>query len=223
MLITMLLACSGGNVSLGDGDQWALSFDGSGCATVPMDGQAWTSEWTIEATVKAAEELTFGVYPVLHWTDSLLLAELDDGRTWFGSPDTSSGGVIDVSGFMDGGTHHLAGTHDSDGRIHLYVNGVRIGFADLDDGGGGDTLEIGCWNAEDEWSFQGVIDEVRLSSTVRYEDEFEVPDTFEPDAETTALWHFDEGEGLTFRDAAGGYSGSMDEAVQWVPFDPAVD
>ena len=222
MLIIMLLACQGGNVSFGD-ELWALSFDGAGCATVPMDGQAWTSEWTLEATIQAAADPSFGVYPVLHWTDSVLLAELDDGRTWFGDPDTSSGGVIDVNGFMDGATHHLAGTYQGDGRIDLFVDGLRIGFADLDADSGGDTLEIGCWTGNEPWSFQGLIDEVRLSSTVRYDDAFEVPTTFQPDAETTALWHFDEGEGLTFRDAAGGYSGSMDEAVQWVPFDPAVD
>lgn len=222
MLILMMLACERGKVSFDD-DQWALSFDGQGCASVPMDGQAWTSEWTIEATVQASEAPDFGVYPVLHWTDSVLLAELDDGRTWFGGPDTSSGGVIDVNGFMDGATHHLAGTYAGDGQIDLFVNGLRIGFADLDADSGGDTLEIGCWNGAEEWSFQGLIDEVRLSSTVRYDEEFEVPTTFQPDDDTTALWHFDEGEGLTFRDAAGGYSGSMDEAVQWVPFDPAVD
>jgi hypothetical protein len=218
MLISLLLACQGGSVSFGDGDQWALSYDGVGCASVPLDGQAWSSELTIEATVQGAENPTFATYPVLHWTDSLLLAELDDGRTWFGNPDTSTGGVIDVNGFMDGGIHHLAGTIDGDGRANLFVDGIKIGFADVD-ASGGDTLEIGCWSGDQDWSFQGTIDNVRISPSVRYTEDFDPPTTMEADLDTTAVWLFNEGEGLTFTDDARGYAGSMTEAVEWVPFD----
>ncbi len=220
MLIALLAGCTGGSVAV-DNNRYALGFDGVGCATAYLDAQAQTNAITIEATVQGDADATFASYPVLHWSDRLLLAGLDDGRTWFGSPDTSSGGVIDVAGFMDGKSHHLAGTWDEDGRIQLFVDGLRIGFADLNSGAGaGDTLEIGCWNTDQDWSFQGLIDEVRISSTVRYTTNFdeELPETFEVDADTTALWHFDEGEGTDFLDNTGSYDGTLVN-VEWVPFD----
>ncbi len=221
-MLVLLLACKGSSIDE-ELDGYALEFIDQGCATAALDGRAQTAALTIEATVQGAENPDFGSYPVLHWTDRLLLAELDDGRTWFGSPDTSSGGVIDVNGFMDGETHHLAGTWDESGRIELWVDGTRIGFADLESSGAGETLEIGCWNADEPSSFQGILDEVRISSVVRYTELFE-PDLspFTVDADTTALWHFDEGEGTLFRDAATDYDGSL-EGVDWVAFDTTGD
>lgn len=41
--------------------------------------------------------------------------------------------------------------------------------------------------------FNGVLDEIRISTSVRYTESFDPPDDrFEPDADTYALWHFDE-------------------------------
>jgi len=220
MLVLLLLACNGTAIEA-RGDEYALEFNDKGCAAAPLDGRAQTTALTIEATVRGNENPDFGSYPVLHWTDRLLLAELDDGRTWFGSTDTSTGGVIDVNGFMDGQTHHLAGTWDEGGRIELWVDGTRIGFADLESSGAGETLEIGCWNTD--WSFQGLIDEVRISSVVRYTESFEADlGPFRVDDDTIALWHFDEGEGTLFRDAATGYDGTLED-VDWVPFDTTGD
>ena len=52
-------------------------------------------------------------------------------------------------------------------------------------------------------SFAGRIDELRLSRAFRYDERFTPPDDFEPDAETLALYHFDEGEGDELRDSSG--------------------
>jgi len=46
---------------------------------------------------------------------------------------------------------------------------------------------------EDNVYFDGVIDEIRVSDVVRYSDNFTPPlEPFTPDANTRALWHFDE-------------------------------
>jgi len=56
---------------------------------------------------------------------------------------------------------------------------------------------------------EGVIDEVRLSSTIRYIVDFTPEVFFSPDADTIALWHFNEGAGGTMYDESGnGYDGS---------------
>jgi hypothetical protein len=50
----------------------------------------------------------------------------------------------------------------------------------------------------------GALDEVRISSTVRYTDDFTPEETFVADGSTVALWHFDEPDGATtFADASG--------------------
>lgn len=54
-------------------------------------------------------------------------------------------------------------------------------------------------------AFRGQLDELRLSSIVRYTEPFPPPSTrFLPDAATAALYHFDEGLGPVVRDSAMG-------------------
>lgn len=68
-----------------------------------------------------------------------------------------------------------------------------------------------------------MIDNVRISSVVRYEDNFN-PD-FAPfiiDEDTTALWAFDEGGGEVAADSAGQYDGTLIGA-EWVPFGARTD
>jgi serine/threonine protein kinase len=50
--------------------------------------------------------------------------------------------------------------------------------------------------------FQGEVDEVRVSSIVRYRDDFSPDRRFEPDGDTVALFHFDEGEGDLLMDSS---------------------
>ena len=56
----------------------------------------------------------------------------------------------------------------------------------------------------------GALDEVRISRNVRYAARFVPERRLATDANTVALWHFDEGAGATFADASGnGYDGQM--------------
>jgi serine/threonine protein kinase/formylglycine-generating enzyme required for sulfatase activity len=51
--------------------------------------------------------------------------------------------------------------------------------------------------------FSGNLDEVRISTVARYDDEFEPPRRHEPDDKTWGLYHFDEAEGDRLEDASG--------------------
>ena len=217
-LLSLLLACNGGSLNTGEDGDFALAFDGDGCAEVPVDINARSEDLTIDATVRGSVDAEpVGHKPVVIWRSVFALLDTEDGRTWFGEDDIADGdGVFDVEGIMDGKAHHLAGTWASDGKMRLFVDGQLIGFQTSQPGTViGDTIQIGCWTEEGD-GFEGTIDEVRLSSTIRYEESFEA--TFEPyevDEHTTGLWHMDEGEGDTLIDATGQYDGLVYD-VEWV-------
>lgn len=68
-----------------------------------------------------------------------------------------------------------------------------------------DTLKVGrrTRGGETHSAFIGLIDEVRLSKVIRYEKDFPLPtQAFLPDADTVALYHFDEERGGEVRDAS---------------------
>ncbi|MBL8164681.1 MAG: LamG domain-containing protein, partial [Anaerolineae bacterium] len=59
-------------------------------------------------------------------------------------------------------------------------------------------------------SFSGWVDELRLSTVRRYNSNFTPSGTaFQPDANTAALYHLDEGSGNTINDATGGNSNGV--------------
>ncbi len=109
---------------------------------------------------------------------------------------------------------HLAGCRNYD-ELCLYINGQLSGrrtisgfeFRNLKG-----QLAIGD-------GFNGIIDEVRISSTRRYREAFEVPQRFEPDDQTVALYHFDEGAGDVLIDSSlNGHHGRIQNAT-WVRAD----
>jgi hypothetical protein len=102
---------------------------------------------------------------------------------------------------------HLAVSVDaSTGTIRSFLNGKlgttnsglgQLTFDDLNEG-----LTIGALyrkiSGTNEGYFQGEIDEVRISNNIRYTSDFSKPMTpFTPDANTLALWHFDQLDSLS--------------------------
>ncbi|HJN76914.1 MAG TPA: LamG-like jellyroll fold domain-containing protein [Myxococcota bacterium] len=215
-LLLSVIACNG-SINTGQDGDFALAFDGGGCVEVPVDVGARTEDLSIEAFVRGAVDADLGHKPIVIWRSVFALVDTDDGRTWFGEDDLDEGdGVFDVVGIMDGKSHHVAGTWASDGKMRLFVDGQLIGFQTSSPGTViGDTIQIGCWT-DLAAGFEGTLDEVRLSSSIRYEDTFEASfEPFEVDESTTALWHMDEGEGDTLVDATGNYDGVVYD-TEWV-------
>ena len=67
--------------------------------------------------------------------------------------------------------------------------------------------------------FHGIIDEVRISNTARYTEDFTPEERFEPDEHTLALYHFDEGSGDVLKDSSGnGHDGKI-VGAKWVKVD----
>ncbi len=150
---------------------------------------------------------------------------LAGGRVAFGVNNGAEGttlcGRADVT---DGRWHHLAVTRSAaDGALAIFVDG-RLDASG--DGPAGDVsyrdgrmtpypadpfLVIGAekHDAGPEYpSFRGWIDEVRMSRVVRYREPFIPPAApFTPDPDTVALYHFDEGGGMTVYDTSGAPGG----------------
>jgi glucose/arabinose dehydrogenase len=171
------------------------------------------------------------------------------GRLAFGVNRLGTGTTIcGNANVADGAWHHVAATRNgTTGAIRLFVDGQPDGVAG--NGPSGDVsyrdgrttsspndpfLVIGAEKFDAGASFpsyHGWIDEVRLSKTVRYTAAFTRPSApFVSDANTVALYHFDEDNGNVVVDssgAAGGPSsgvrrvGGASQGPQWstdVPF-----
>jgi serine/threonine protein kinase len=100
-----------------------------------------------------------------------------------------------------------------DGKLRrIYVDGKFVKQAPAAEIYANRPFELGG-------SFHGTIDEVRVSKVARYRGEFTPQKRFEPDADTLALYHFDEGEGEVLKDSSGnGHHGKITGA-KWVKGD----
>lgn len=155
----------------------------------------------------------------------------------------------------DGEWHHVAATREGDsGAMSLWVDGRLDASADRgpagdisypDGGVPGDFCDGPCVDSDPFLvfgaekhdagprypAFSGWLDEVRISTVVRYEAEFERPTApFEPDEDTVGLWHFDEGTGDVVYDSSPQGSGDgrirfggPHDAPWWVPSDAPFD
>jgi hypothetical protein len=112
------------------------------------------------------------------------------------------------------GWHHVAAVYDneftgSQDLLALYFDGSQAttgGGFDITPGVFNSTspVEIGVANGSVN-PFKGWLDEVRFSNVVRYSGSYTVPGSaFTNDANTRALWHFNEASGATtFSDSSG--------------------
>ena len=137
---------------------------------------------------------------------------LYEGRVRFGVGNANQDETICGTTIVaDGQWHHIAVTRrSSDGQMRIYVDGQqdaqgsgptgRVDYRDGRDTAFPDSdpyLVIGAEKHDagaDYPSYNGLLDEVRLSSVIRYEADFSPSNTtFNPDTDTVALYHFDEG------------------------------
>jgi len=134
---------------------------------------------------------------------------------------------------LDGTWHHVAiARRRSDGWLWLWVDGQLDAHADGPDGdvsypddgvpgnfcGGpcdwSDPFLVVAAEKHDAGtaypSYAGFVDELRLSTTLRYAAPFPPPSApFAPDADTAALYHLDEGGGLVAGDQLGTSDGEL--------------
>ncbi len=150
------------------------------------------------------------------------------------------GGVhtIAVSTVLSIGWHHIAASYDNNtgtnwDQMYLYLDGYRV--ASYNSGSfyynpgipaNDNSYNVGRWWIGPWVYFSDKIDEMRLSNILRYGETYTVPiANFTSDANTLALWHFDEVSGSTsFADATGngntltGQNGASTLPVELISF-----
>ena len=136
---------------------------------------------------------------------------------------TAGGGICGTTNLADDQWHHVAVTRRfSDGQLQLYVDGR------LDASGQGPSGEVSYRDNRPTGNpqsdpflvigsekhnfvppiFRGILDEVRVSTVLRYSSTFVRPSgPFVPDTDTAALYHFDDGQGDLINDASGAAGG----------------
>lgn len=113
---------------------------------------------------------------------------------------------------------HLAAVFDyGKQEARLFVNGHLAGSGEMKEDQ--NEAEFSICNqvyGADKIYYKGWIDEVRLSDTVRYHEDFTPQRRFESDNQTLALYHCDEGTGDVLEDSSGnGHHGKIIGA-KWV-------
>ncbi len=158
---------------------------------------------------------------------------LAGGRVVFGVSGAGSGDrtICGTSTVLDNAWHHIAvQRRRADGWLWLYVDGQLQAQADgpdgdvsyPDDGVPGDFCGGPCVNSDPFLvigaekhdagpaypAYTGLIDEIRLSNSLRYDGSFTRPSQpFATDANTVALYHLDEGSGTLANDSSGAPGG----------------
>ncbi len=161
------------------------------------------------------------------------------GRVVFGVSGDGTGDmtICGTSDVLDGAWHHIAvARRRSDGWLWLFVDGQLEAQVDgpdgdvsyPDDGVPGNYCGGPCVNSDPYLvlgaekhdagsaypSYSGWLDEMRISTALRYSASFERPTSpFLPDAYTAALYHFDEGTGSTVGDSSGAAGGPSDGSI----------
>jgi hypothetical protein len=155
------------------------------------------------------------------------------GRIVFGVSGNGTGDetICGTTSVLDGQWHHVAvQRRRADGRLWLFVDGAPQAEADGPDGDvsypdagvPGSFCGGPCTNSDPFLviaaekhdagpaypSYAGWLDEVRLSTVLRYAGPFTRPSQpFASDVATAALYHFDEGTGNVVGDASGAAGG----------------
>jgi uncharacterized repeat protein (TIGR02543 family) len=129
---------------------------------------------------------------------------------------------IDWSTPLATGTWHHVALVGNNTQIYLYVDGVRRNTMSLTGNlGAVPSVQVSAASLMNPYEFfAGRIDEVRISNVARYTSDtytYPLQAPFTADANTLALWHFDEGSGTTTADVSGNnHTGTTVNNPTWV-------
>ncbi len=111
---------------------------------------------------------------------------------------------------------HVAGVV-AEGKCHLFVDGKASTAMPLKfEGQTGHEELSGLFIGS---AFQGLIDNVRISQTARYQEDFAPPDRLKSDRDTLAFFDFSEGNGNQLTDSSGNNHHGQIVGAKWVKLD----
>ncbi len=146
-------------------------------------------------------------------------------RMFFGGQSYGEGGAV-LTQLTEAQWSHVASVFDGS-ELRLYIDGVRrdSGALTLPSSVIANypgVLRIGANAATSDHYSDGLMDEVRISSSPRYSGESFTPPSapFAVDGSTVALWHFDEGAGQSAADATGTHHGTLGPSASLEPAGP---
>ena len=161
-------------------------------------------------------------------------ASIAGGRVVFGVSGEGTGDwtICGLRNVLDADWHHVAVARErATGKMWIFVDGLPDAQGD---GPGGDVSypdDAAAGAPNDPFlvfgaekhdagaafpSYSGLLDEIRVSSVLRYAGAFTRPRTpFTPDADTAALYHLDEGTGDLLADGSGAAGGPSDGQRQF--------
>jgi hypothetical protein len=171
-------------------------------------GDAEGEDFTIEAFVYVPDETSDANQVIFYKQNAYRLsvnfnpftADVLNFGVW--PAPIGSGDQLLVSSALTAGWHHIAAVYDNEftssfDRLSIFLDGALVADAsssvDYTPGINNSTnlLSVGANSGAVPWS--GGIEEARFSDNVRYTGNFSVPSSeFASDANTRALWHFNE-------------------------------
>ncbi len=217
---------------------WALEFDGKdNYVELPTLALDHSLPITFEAIlrpysnkVQISDEYVDNVSPVFMENTSLgtpnktafnLIYDNHSRGYWFACQQPSK--AIFVRNKPD--TRHIAAVWTGS-EMSLFCDGMRLLDGQHDIDVQTSDIQLPASIGRDYYSqkkvaryFYGIIHKVRISQTARYTKDFTADNRFDPDAQTLALYDFDEGTGDVLKDSSGnGHDGKIIGA-KWVKVD----
>lgn len=195
--------------------EYAVSLDGSDDhVLINNNSSLQLTSGTIEAWVKTGNAGSeYRGIIVKQWAFGLFLKD-----NVLVAYDWSSGERNVGVNLADNQWHHVAMTFQSgvSNGVRVYVDGVLSLTTQLTIASQTVGLSIGSGTFGAMQAFTGVIDEARVSNSLRYNANFTPQADLTADASTVGLWHFDEGSGTVAADA-GSYDndGTLTSGPTW--------
>ena len=222
--VNWLGVVEGLNFALPGSLNFALRFSGANYAAVAYNSDLYPqSGLTFEAWLRttSAGNMNFGNLDFPGGGYGGYQLQLYGGQASFGIANaTTFDYVRGGPSLADGQWHHIAGVWDSvNGTISVYADGALVDSHSYT-AGLGDTqsnLLLGAVPYNQALYWIGDLDEVRISNSARYTTEsFSLECNLADDANTVALWKFNEGYGTVASEAHNHTATLSDPPPAWV-------
>ena len=194
---------------------YALKFDGSQNYVKVADSQSldFTGNFCVEATIQMAVASVANNAEIVKKNGQYILRFDGSGQKIQGIIWTSGQGIQILNGntVLTTAKHHVGISYDG-ATFRILVDGtVDASLSATGTLSGTTALGIGADSVNPAEYFNGTIDEVRISNVARYTSSYSIPtNIFQSDANTAALWHFNEGSGSLALDSSGnGNTGTL--------------